>query len=48
METSVLRDTYARLLAEGKGLFGQHAGAVQARTAALRPGEVIDLVRSPT
>ena len=48
METAVLRDTYARLLVEGKGLFGQHAGAVQARAATLRTGDVIDLARNPT
>ena len=48
METAVLRDTYARLLVEGKGLFGQHAGAVQARASTLRPADVIDLVRNPT
>jgi uncharacterized protein (DUF697 family)/tellurite resistance protein len=47
METAVLRDTYSRLLVEGKGLFGQHAGAVQARASTLRPGDVIDLVRNP-
>ena len=47
MEAAVLRDTYVRLLAEGKGLFGQHAGAVQARASMLRPADVIDLVRNP-
>jgi uncharacterized protein (DUF697 family) len=48
METAVLRDTYARLVVEGNGLFGQHAGAVQARAGTLRPADVIDLVRNPT
>jgi len=38
----------ARLLVEGNGLFGQHAGAVQARAGTLRPADVIDLVRNPT
>lgn len=47
METAVLRDTYARLLLEGKGLFRQHAGAVQARAGTLRPADVIDLARHP-
>jgi uncharacterized protein (DUF697 family)/tellurite resistance protein len=47
MDTAVLRDTYARLLAEGKTLFGQQAGAVQSRASTLRPSDVIDLVRNP-
>jgi uncharacterized protein (DUF697 family) len=47
MDTAVLRDTYARLLAEGKTLFGQHAGAVQSRACTLNPSDVIDLVRNP-
>ncbi len=47
METAVLRDTYARLLAEGKGLFGRHAGDVQARASTLNPTDVINLVRNP-
>jgi len=47
METAVLRDTYARLLTEGRGLFSQHAGAVQARARTLNPTDVINLVRSP-
>jgi uncharacterized protein (DUF697 family) len=47
MDAAVLRDTYARLLAEGKGLFGQHAGAVQARFSTLNPVDVINLVRNP-
>ncbi len=47
MESSVLRDTYTRLLAEGRDLFGQHAGAVQARAGTLNPADVIHLARSP-
>ena len=47
METAVLRDTYARLLTEGKSLFGQHAGAVEARASTLGPGDVISLARNP-
>jgi uncharacterized protein (DUF697 family)/tellurite resistance protein len=47
MEAAVLRDTYARLLVDGKALFGQHAGAVQARARTLNPTDVINLVRSP-
>jgi len=48
MDTAVLRDTYARLLAEGRTLFSQHAGAVQSRASTLRPTDVIDLVRNPS
>jgi uncharacterized protein (DUF697 family)/tellurite resistance protein len=47
MESAVLRDTYARLLVEGKSLFSQHAGAVQARARTLNPTDVINLVRNP-
>jgi hypothetical protein len=47
MESAVLRDTYARLLVEGKGLFGRHAGDVQARASTLNPTDVINLVRNP-
>jgi len=47
METAVLRDTYARLLTEGKALFGHNAGAVQARASTLGPADVINLVRDP-
>ena len=47
MDTAVLRDTYARLLTEGRGLFSQHAGAVQARASTLNPADVINLVRNP-
>ena len=47
MDSAVLRDTYARLLTEGKSLFGQHAGAVQSRARTLNPSDVIDLVRNP-
>jgi uncharacterized protein (DUF697 family) len=46
METAVLRDTYTRLLTDGKALFGQHAGAVQARASTLNPTDVINLVRN--
>ena len=47
METAVLRDTYARLLTEGKALFGHNAGAVQARACTLGPADVINLARDP-
>jgi len=47
MESAVLRDTYARLLSEGKGLFGRHAGDVQSRAQTLNPTDVINLVRNP-
>jgi uncharacterized protein (DUF697 family) len=47
MDAAVLRDTYARLLIDGKALFGQHAGAVQARARTLNPADVINLVRNP-
>ena len=47
MEAAVLRDTYAHLLTEGRGLFSQHAGAVQARASTLNPTDVINLVRNP-
>jgi len=47
MEASLLRETYARLLADGRALFSQHSGAVQARASTLNPADVINLVRSP-
>lgn len=47
MDSTILRDTYARLLTDGKALFGQHSGAVQARARTLNPADVINLVRSP-
>ena len=47
MEAAVLRETYARLLGEGRALFGQHASAVQSRASTLSPGDVINLVRNP-
>ncbi|MBI4621973.1 MAG: TerB family tellurite resistance protein [Verrucomicrobia bacterium] len=47
MESAVLRDTYARLLLEGRGLFGQHAGAVEQRARSITPSEVMGLVRGP-
>jgi uncharacterized protein (DUF697 family) len=46
MEAAVLRDTYTRLLSEGRSLFGQHAGAIQSRASTLNPTEVLNLVRS--
>ena len=45
METAVLKDTYTRLLSEGRSLFGQHAGAIQSRASTLNPSEVMNLVR---
>jgi uncharacterized protein (DUF697 family) len=47
METAVIKDTFQKLLGQGRELFGQHQGAVEARAATLRPGDVIDLVRAP-
>ncbi len=47
METAVLKDTYARLLADGQSLFSTHAGSIQQRAATLSPTEVINLVREP-
>lgn len=47
METAVLKDTYAKLLADGRRLFGQHQGEVERRAANLSPSEVINLVRQP-
>ncbi len=47
METAVLKDTYARLLADGQQLFAGHAGSIQQRAATLSPTEVINLVREP-
>jgi len=47
MEASLLRETYARLLADGRALFSQHSGSVQARARTLNPTDVINLVRSP-
>jgi uncharacterized protein (DUF697 family)/uncharacterized tellurite resistance protein B-like protein len=47
METAVLKDTYAKLLAEGRRLFGLHQGDVERRAATLSPSEVINLVRQP-
>ncbi|HTX64833.1 MAG TPA: hypothetical protein VMD31_03615, partial [Opitutaceae bacterium] len=47
MEAALLRETYARLLADGRALFSQHSGAVQARASTLNPTDVINLVRSP-
>lgn len=47
MEAAVLKDTYARLLADGRRLFGLHQGEVERRAATLTPGEVINLVRQP-
>ena len=47
METAVLKDTYAKLLADGRRLFGLHQGEVERRAATLTPGEVINLVRQP-
>lgn len=47
MEMAVLKDTYAKLLAQGKTLFGMHREEVERRAATLSPGEVINLVREP-
>ena len=46
METAVIKDTYAKLLADGRRLFGLHQGEVERRAAKLSPSEVINLVRS--
>lgn len=47
MDTAMLRDTYTRLLADGRSLFSQHAGDVRARASTLNPADVINLVRNP-
>lgn len=47
METAVLKDTYARLLSEGRSLAGKHVPAMEGRAATLSPSEVINLVRQP-
>jgi uncharacterized protein (DUF697 family) len=47
METAVLKDTYAKLLSDGRRLFGMHQGEVERRAATLTPSEVINLVRQP-
>ncbi len=47
METAVLKDTYARLLADGRQLFTRHADSVQQRATTLNPAEVMNLVREP-
>jgi len=47
METAVLKDTYQRLLTDGRRLFGLHQGDIQRRAATLNPAEVIALVRQP-
>ena len=45
MSRAVLRETYARLLDEGRRRFGEHAGAVRTRAGSLNSADVIDLVR---
>ncbi len=45
METAVLRDTYRKLLDDGRSLFGRHQSEVENRAVNLSPGEVINLVR---
>ncbi len=47
METAVLKDTYQRLLGDGRRLFGLHSAAVEQRASQLSPAEVINLVRQP-
>jgi uncharacterized protein (DUF697 family) len=47
MDSAVLRDTYARLVQEGRGLFSQHASAVEQRARSITPSEVMNLVRNP-
>jgi hypothetical protein len=47
METAVLKDAYAKLLSDGRRMFGLHQGEVERRAATLTPGEVINLVRQP-
>lgn len=45
METAVLKETYQRLLDDGRRLFGAHQCDIQRRAATLNPSEVINLVR---
>lgn len=47
METAVLKDTYQRLLADGRRLFGLHQADIQRRAETLNPADVINLVRQP-
>lgn len=47
MEMAVLRDTYQRLLADGRSLFGVHRSEIERRAATLNPAEIINLVRQP-
>jgi uncharacterized protein (DUF697 family) len=47
MELAVLKDAYAKLLAQGKALFGTHREEVERRASTLSPGDVINLVREP-
>lgn len=47
METAVLKDTYAKLLTNGRRLFGLHQGDVAQRAATLSASDVINLVRQP-
>lgn len=46
MDMKVLQDTYTRLLADGQKAFGLHASDVEQRASTLKPGDVINLVRS--
>ena len=47
METAVLKETYQRLLGDGRRLFDLHSAEVERRAATLSPSEVINLVRQP-
>jgi uncharacterized protein (DUF697 family) len=47
METAVLKDTYTKLLGDGRAAFGQHRGEIERRAATLSPSDVINLVRAP-
>jgi len=47
MEAAVLRDTYSRLMKDGKSLFNMHADEVKQRASSIDPRDVINLVRNP-
>lgn len=47
MKVAVLRETYGRLLTDGRRLFGLHAGSVRSRATGLHSAEIIDLVCRP-
>lgn len=47
MDTGVLKDAYARLVGDGRRLFGLHQSEVERRASTLSPSEILRLVRQP-